>query len=60
MPDKKTFNTKEKAEVLKSFGATLDDRSLRILEALRVEFGNNPKKDLNMMLEKAYSYRGLC
>ncbi|BAX79041.1 hypothetical protein [Labilibaculum antarcticum] len=60
MPDKETFNAKEKAEVLKSFGETLDDRSLRILKALKSEFGNNPKKDLNMMLDKAYSYRGLC
>jgi hypothetical protein len=56
MPEeKKTFNKKEKAELLASFGEPLDDQSLRIIEDF-VKSGKN----LNKMLEKAYQFRRLC
>jgi len=53
--DKKTFTPKEKTELLISFGEPLDDKSLRILEHFK-----DSGKDLNKVLDKAYSLRKLC
>lgn len=53
--DKKTFNEQEKTEVLMSFGETLDDQSLRIIEELK-----SSGKDLNKMLITAYKYKNYC
>jgi hypothetical protein len=55
MADNKTFNPLEKEELLKSFGESLDDQSLRIIEAFK-DIG----KDLNKMLKTAWKYKGLC
>jgi hypothetical protein len=52
MPDKKTFDKKGKAKVLETFGKTLDDKSLRILESF-IDSG----KDLNIILDKAHQFR---
>lgn len=53
--DKKTFNKKEKAGLLESFGKPLDDQSLRI-----IEYFQGSGKDINKMLLTAYKYRKLC
>jgi len=53
--DKKTFTPKEKTELLISFGETLNDKSLRILEHFK-----DSGKDLNKVLDKAYRFRGAC
>jgi len=56
MPNKKkTYNQQEKAELLQSFGETLNDQSLRIIEALK-----STGKDLNKMLVTAYKYKNYC
>ena len=52
MPNKKTFNQQEKDSLLKSFGANLNDQSLRIIEEL-----NDSKKDLNKMLKTAWKFK---
>ena len=51
MEEKKTYNKQEKKDLLLSFGESLDDQSLRILEKLR-----DSKKDLNKLLAKAWKY----
>lgn len=53
--DKKTFNKKEKAELLESFGKPLNDQSLRI-----IEYFQNSGKDIDKMLLTAHKYRHLC
>jgi hypothetical protein len=53
--DKKTFSPEEKEELLSSFGESLDDKSLRILEYFK-----NSGKDLNKVLDKAYTFRKAC
>jgi len=55
MPDKKTFNKQEKAELLESFGKPLNDQSLRIIEDFQ-----DSGKNMNKMLLAAYKYRQLC
>ncbi len=55
MPDKKTFNPKEKAELLEQFGKPLNDQSLRI-----IEFFQNSGKDMNKLLKVAHKNRRLC
>ncbi|WP_461632030.1 hypothetical protein [Labilibaculum euxinus] len=53
--EKKTFNKKEKAELLESFGKPLNDQSLRI-----IEFFQDSGKDINKLLKLAHKHRRLC
>lgn len=53
--EKETFNKKQKAELLESFGKSLDDQSCRIIKKFM-----KSGKDLNKMLLTAHKYRHLC